>query len=289
MIATRDDLHALFRREALPQPDVVAGLAAPCLMLSTRRVTGEPSLGDSRIGGLPDLPIGAAWPSCSRTGRPLAFLGQLSLETLADTHVAGELPRSGLLAWYVDLDGWNGPPAFAMTLTPPGVTVERLAPPETVTVLTACSIALEPAWSLPQGRFDCPFFNQLDLAPDERSEWVDFLSMWQTDHMAEGHQLLGYASGLDDPYVGAALDLDEALRTTWFARPVQERLRPTDELADAARALRLCVEFREDETAGLDPGDGAPLSFLLRRDAWSAARFEQRGPMSEAAIWLQST
>lgn len=90
-----------------------------------------------------------------------------------------------------------------------------------------------------------------------------------------------------DPYVGAALDLDEALRESWFARPPQELLRPTDELGDAARALRLCVQFREDETAGLDLGDGAPLSFLLRGDAWRAGRFEQRGPMSEAAIWLE--
>jgi hypothetical protein len=287
MIATRDDLHALLVREGLPWPDLVGRLAVPCLMLSTTRAHREPSLGEGRIGGFPDLPVGAVWPH-SRAGRPLTFLGQLALETLANAHVAGELPDQGLLGWYVDLDG-SGPPDFAMTLTPRGVALERLAPPGSVGVLSACSITMEPAWSLPQGGYECPFFAALDLGADEREAWDDFLSMWATDHMPEGHQLLGYASAFNDPYIGAALDLDEVLRETWFARPPAGRTRLTDELADAARAMRLCIELNEDEAADLDFGDGTHVSFLLRRDAWSRGRFAQHPPTSEASIWLEHT
>lgn len=174
-----------------------------------------------------------------------------------------------------------------MTLTPRGVALERLAPPDSVIVLSACSIAMEPAWSLPQGGYGCPFFAALDLGSDERDAWNDFLSMWATDHMPEGHQLLGYASAFNDPHVGAALDLDKVLRETWFARPPEGRARLTDELADAARAMRLCIEFVEDEAADLDFGDGAHLSYLLRRDAWRRGRFAQRAPTPEATIWLE--
>lgn len=57
-------------------------------------------LGCSKLGGRPDLPSGAEWPT--RGGRPLAFLAQFALADVP--HAEGEplLPNRGLLSFFYD-------------------------------------------------------------------------------------------------------------------------------------------------------------------------------------------
>ena len=58
-------------------------------------------LGGSRLGGRPDLPTGAAWPT--QDGRPLVFVGQVDLGDVAPADVTGLLPTSGLLTFFYAL------------------------------------------------------------------------------------------------------------------------------------------------------------------------------------------
>jgi hypothetical protein len=63
--------------------------------------------GMSRLGGMPDLPPGVAWPVAP--GLTVQFVAQLRLDELAPLDVAGRLPPSGMLWLFraigVDADG----------------------------------------------------------------------------------------------------------------------------------------------------------------------------------------
>lgn len=279
-------MRRLLHTEGVERAEDVAALALPCVIFSAT-APAKRSIA-THLGGLPDLAPATPWPR-SASGTPLIFLGQIDLTMLVDQRfsmAAGALPAAGLLGWFYDSEG--SPPAFAMTFTTGPARRPRDPPPE-ARVLPACEVELVPAWSLPRGGPDCPFLATLGLGDDARDVLRDVLSLWSSDRMPPGHQLLGYAHALDEPYVGAALDSDDALRERWLALEPREHVRPApdSELFVQARQYRLCAEFHDDPIARMAWGDGAPLSFLLRRDAWAQGAFEQASPSRVAVAWCQ--
>jgi uncharacterized protein YwqG len=56
--------------------------------------------GSSRLGGLPALPGGTAWPAWK--GVPMSFIAQIRLEDLKDLAPAQSLPQKGLLSFFYD-------------------------------------------------------------------------------------------------------------------------------------------------------------------------------------------
>lgn len=70
----------------------VAGASRAAVTIDLAQRRREPAtLGTSRLGGRPDLPVGAAWPACN--GKPQSFLGQIRLRELPGA--ARELRRLG--------------------------------------------------------------------------------------------------------------------------------------------------------------------------------------------------
>ncbi len=58
----------------------------------------EYPLGVSRFGGLPDLPVGVAWPNCE--AGPIPFLAQVNLSELPSSPGRELLPERGLLSFF---------------------------------------------------------------------------------------------------------------------------------------------------------------------------------------------
>jgi uncharacterized protein YwqG len=56
--------------------------------------------GVSRLGGIPDLPGGVAWPAWKNV--PMSFIAQVNLADLANFGPAQDLPKSGLLSFFYD-------------------------------------------------------------------------------------------------------------------------------------------------------------------------------------------
>jgi uncharacterized protein YwqG len=56
--------------------------------------------GVSRLGGVPDLPAGVAWPAWKNL--PMSFIAQVNLADLANFAPAQNLPKSGLLSFFYD-------------------------------------------------------------------------------------------------------------------------------------------------------------------------------------------
>ncbi len=128
-LSSFDDLNALIDRCGLkPARELILSRASRCFHV----IAGDPAidspLGTTRLGGAPDLPIGAAWPR-SEYGA-CGFLGQLDLADVRARTGALDLPRQGLLSLFVDtLESAADPVPVRAMLTVPGVALTRLNPP----------------------------------------------------------------------------------------------------------------------------------------------------------------
>lgn len=191
----------------------------------------EVAIGETKLGGLPDLPPGASWPMFE--GHALDFVAQLRLEDL--THLDREhvLPKKGHLWFFVLGHLLEGPKA-----------PEYLA---TCAVLFATPKKLEPlapapaAAQRPYTQAGVIFHAVLDLPPP------------------------------NDPALAALLDEDERARyanevlggTTARHQLLGHVARDLDELADGRVHLFSCLT---DAALGTHWGDADALYFFLPAD-----------------------
>ena len=69
----------------------------------------ETAVSASKLGGLPQLPSGIAWPRHGKTGLPVHFLAQIDLGRLPKTPLPGarsdhRLPDGGALFFFADME-----------------------------------------------------------------------------------------------------------------------------------------------------------------------------------------
>ena len=82
-------------------PERLQRFVRPSLRIRTVPAANEPlRLGQSRIGGTPDLPPGFQWPKYG--GLSLSFVAQFDLAELAHQPTVLPLPKDGNLAFFYD-------------------------------------------------------------------------------------------------------------------------------------------------------------------------------------------
>lgn len=155
-----------------------------------RTVKGKP--GASRIGGDPDLPVGAKWP-VGKSG-PLSFVAQFDLADVAK-HVPA-LPRKGLLSFFVD----EGADTFLekavvlhltelkLVTTKPPPSFRRMASGELLDhSYPACAVTFEPARRLvhPSNQL----LKKMKWADGEKGVYEDLCNAAMG---SDRHQLLGF-------------------------------------------------------------------------------------------------
>lgn len=125
------DLRAIAERcgvEAAAE-DLVA-LAAPVFHIIAGPSATDAPLGETRLGGAPDLPPDSAWPR-GRFGAA-TFLGQFDLADVRARTGSDLLPPSGLLSLFiVEIESAADPVEILSILTPAGSPLHRLTPPAT--------------------------------------------------------------------------------------------------------------------------------------------------------------
>lgn len=102
-LALADSILAPFRAARFERiwTDLVR-LALPALAVELRQ---GPPAGNSRLGGLPDLPPGTDWPR--RGQKPLIFIAQLDLSEVRGYLRDHVLPTTGLLSFFYEADLWT--------------------------------------------------------------------------------------------------------------------------------------------------------------------------------------
>lgn len=61
-------------------------------------------VGQSKFGGIPDLPLGMDWIQNNTTNKKYSFLCQINLKEISKFEEANKLPQEGILSFFFDLD-----------------------------------------------------------------------------------------------------------------------------------------------------------------------------------------
>ncbi|MGH9280050.1 MAG: DUF1963 domain-containing protein, partial [Acidimicrobiales bacterium] len=192
----------------------------PAVRYATRRQPDAAiDIGQSKVGGAPDLPQGTSWPLWTTPGGerlPLQFFAQLDLaEAAAAAPGPLGLPETGLLSFFADFDPEGKPRSDAVTAT------IRYSPADSLFV--RCALRLMPlqtahlaaigAWSWPvppdgDGLDPLALEYDLDLSAQvpERYELTGH-------HQLFGHNRFGASS--DDAVPVLQLDCDGAREFCW--------------------------------------------------------------------------
>lgn len=219
---TEGEIRALLHQRGLARvAEALLALAAPTIRIYIRRADEEAiPLGASKIGGRPDLPPGATWPSWHE---PMAFIAQFNLAAVAPYDREGALPSRGLLSFFYETDGEPlysarlGRPSDADLDTYPTIdstmswcvpyqpqdptTFVRQAIPSTLNKrvrFPACSARFATELSLPDA--GSPEVEPLELTEDEQRALGDLQDDVNRGNWQDGgHRLLGYPYNLGGP------------------------------------------------------------------------------------------
>jgi uncharacterized protein (TIGR02996 family) len=201
-------IERMFDQELVDHKEALLTFARPAVVFSlTPADKKRVPIGASRFGGRPDLPAGLAWPTAPPPGppyrprqpQPLVFIGQFRLADFLTTQAGRELPREGLLSFFVvdDSEGnvvgnesWEGvqPVEWAVVYSPDLSALRRRESPAGVPTRPSCSLAFMETLDLPEGEV-------LGIEPDQEDGLANLKHYLRED--AESgtcpHRLLGYA------------------------------------------------------------------------------------------------
>lgn len=146
------------------------------------------AIGQSRFGGLPDVPANFVWPRWH--DRSLAFLAQINLADIAAFDSSLNLPKSGWLLFFYDpeQEAWGFDPAdkgcSLVAYFPEGTALSRRALPDDMS---------------DEGRFNVAAlsFAQKQTMPDPASIWVDALDLTPDDELEISNVLAAYVADTD--------------------------------------------------------------------------------------------
>lgn len=237
------------------------------------RLTRDAGTSLSRVGGVPDVPPGFAWPSWQ--GRDLAFLAQVDLAAVAAIEPDTVLPPRGLMLFFYDLakrpsglSPAHGGSCRVLVVDGELAAAEARAPALRATPLELSrELMLPGAWSFQA--------EELDLTWEEREAWDELrerLARGQGVELEETsigrsalHRLLGYHEE-----VGREIEVDCALAAAGFdADDVEVYGEHRPALEADARRWRLLLQVSADES---DPFER--LYVWIRDDDLSAVTFD---------------
>ena len=254
----------------------VEKLARPSIRLTARPAAGGAlTVGASRLGGLPDLPVGTAWPTWKNT--PLAFIAQVRLDEAAPCDPGGCLPKSGLLSFFYDAHqetygadpadrgGWqvlyhpDGPASWQPRQPPAGLPAEALFKPCSVTFAHELTLPVAPAQVQPK----------IKWSDGQIKHYEQFLESFPTreDHKTLHHRMLGHPEQLQD---------DMPSQCALMANGVRSIDDPgAAGLLEHKEDWLLLLQVDSDYNAGMKWATSGMLYYWIERQALAEARFDR--------------
>ena len=259
--------------------DFLLQSASPCIRIGTKGV--EPAQlkpGESRLGGLPDLPLGMTWP-LSGKGEPLAFVAQLRMEEVASGDAEGALPRQGHLFFFYDpaQEAWGFDPkhrGLSKVFHSAGVPLARMAAPRKLPDagrFRSCALRFARAWSLAGflSRKDAG----LELSEKEEEGCDDLEEAIGREIGIEGtrHQLLGRADPVQNEM---ELECQLASNGVYCGNPEGYKDPRVKTLKKGAADWRLLLQVDSDDAADMMWGDLGRLYFWIRKQDLASGNFD---------------
>jgi uncharacterized protein YwqG len=257
-------------------PERIRRHARPSLLIRTTTVDQESlAIGQSRIGGVPDLPRGFEWPRYD--GLALSFIAQFDLAELA--RQSSVLPDHGTLAFFYDSDQriWGFDPKHrgsAMVAYFPDapqslIRTELPADVHETGRFSSCSVQYEDEVTVLDAQSE---FYQPELTDDEREPIDDFRDENFDEKFTPVHRIGGHADVIQNPMelecqlVANGLYCGDA---TGYQDPRAAALTP------GATDWRLLLQIDSDDNAGMMWGDCGRLYSWIREEDLRAKAFEK--------------
>ena len=261
----------------------LTAVMGPCLEIETE-VTGDERLaiGESKLGGWPDLGEGTAWPAID--GRPLPFIAQLRLDEVAEILPGCELPQTGLLSIFFDGDFAGYPddrrPDRCRVLFDHGSALRRMPPTPPMAdefVFRACAAYFTPHVTLPpveeiyvEGELPViPAVHPILERSADRSRYQRVRRRLRT----LAHRLLGHPDDLQGGELKLALvrDLDREDRY----RYEDYEWTNLEAMVAEMRQWRLLFQIATDPAPQMSWGDGGLVHVWIRDEDLRAHRFDR--------------
>jgi uncharacterized protein YwqG len=173
--------------------DEIMKLALPAVKMNAYLVeSGDLPKGASRMGGAPDLPEAATWPTSK--GRPIEFLVQINLAEASQAYAVPGIPETGWLLLFHDFkstfEGDRESPGLwqVVHFDDPADSLRRVEPPaEPVANYNFCELTFERELCLPGD-----FTDRFEAEDDDGEAWEYFDStLWAIEN-GPYHRLGGF-------------------------------------------------------------------------------------------------
>ena len=266
----------------------IANLARPCYRIERTLIPDEQlPLGASKLGGLPDVPDGFAWPETSGAKHiPMEFVAQINVADLPEPRPEA-MPAKGLLAFFTH---WT---EGCVRFFPEGTTLRRTAipaapplpqpkgllgslrakfsRPEAPRTFRSCAIRFVPGLSIPDG--GSSVMNALKIPEADLEAYFEMRAATPSGVRPSdtaNHQMFGYAS----PVQGEMeLSCDAARRAE-----SEPQNAPNERYIAAMRNWVLLLQLDTDdypEGPGWMWGDAGIVYYWIHRDDLTASLFDK--------------
>jgi len=230
-------------------------------------------IGISKLGGVPDLPSGLAWPEWK--GLPESFIAQIHLDDIRPYDTNGLLPQRGMLWFFydaqqqtfgadpTDLGGWrvlfrNDPSGLQRVSTPAKLPASSQ--------FQACSFSFASEITLAQQpQLEIANFDWTDA---EQKAYETLLSTFPNpaDHAAVHHRLLGNPDTIQD---------DMRLECQLASHGITDMNDPrVAGVSKGAMDWQLLLQIDSDEHAGMRWGNTGMLYYWIKSAELQTHRFD---------------
>ena len=268
------DIEMVFEKAGLARlKKDIDHLARPSIRLSTTQVD-ELSMppGVSKLGGLPDLPEGVAWPE--KEGQPQSFIAQIRLADVHSYDADNVLPAEGMLWFFYDATqqtfgedpsdrtGW-------LVIFAQSAALKRAPAPANLPAESqfhACSLSFAGEYTLSQQpQLEIPAF---DWSEKEQTAYEQLLSTFPdaADHATMHNRLLGNPDTIQD-------DMRQQCQLTTYGVTDINDPRAA-ELSKGALDWQLLLQVDSDVHAGMRWANNGMLYYWITRTDLQARRFD---------------
>jgi len=234
------------------------------------------ALGQSRFGGLPDVPASFAWPQWQ--DRPLAFLAQINLADVARFENSVKLPRTGWLLFFYDpeQEAWGFDPAdrgcsHVAYLEETAALVRRPLPDDMPDGgrFSVAALTFKPSRTHPD--LHSLWVDALDLNERQEKKLFDDYDAYASALGPTVHQLGGHPLPVQNP-----MELECQLVTHGISCGDAEgdNSREAAALEPGAVDWRCVLQLDSDEAIGWMWGDVGRLYFWMTETDIAERRFE---------------
>lgn len=262
--------------------EIIVSAAKPAILIELRESDEDRiAIGDSKIGGHPDLPVDYKYPQWKN--KPMGFIGQINLASSSEFDIDHVLPKEGTLSFFYDLyeQPWGYDPkelGFSrVDYFPPSVQLTRRKVPEDEIRLKCSAVLLSPSLTIPSSgsqAYDILQSRHQFNDSEERRYWglpsqllINFRKTTSKAH----HRLLGHSYNIQGDMQLEAELVTNGLYcgdSSGYHDPKAKFLEPL------SAQWQLLFQLDSDDTGDFMWGDGGMLYYWIRQSDLLNRKFE---------------